>query len=70
MTYCRSVPVGITWGRNDQYLIADGARASLADLPEAELHLLDMGYTATATPSAEIAERIAAFLPTHDHAGH
>jgi hypothetical protein len=70
MIYCPSVPVGITWGRNEQYLIADGSSASLADLLEAELHLLDTGYMATATPSAEIAERIAALLPTHDHAGH
>lgn len=54
-------PTLITWGGNDQYFIADGARAYLADVPEAELHLLDTGHFALATHAAEIAELIAAF---------
>jgi len=57
-------PTLITWGANDQYFVADGARAYLADVPNAELHLLDTGHFALATHAAEIAELIAAF-----HAG-
>ena len=41
--------------------MADGARAYLADVPNAELHLLDTGHFALATHAAEIAELIAAF---------
>ena len=56
-------PTLITWGANDEYFIADGARAYLADVPDAELHLLDTGHVALATHVAAIAEAIAAFLP-------
>lgn len=58
-------PALITWGANDQYFVADGARAYLADLPDAELHLLDTGHIALATHADEIADAIAAFLPAH-----
>jgi pimeloyl-ACP methyl ester carboxylesterase len=39
-----------------------GAQAYLADLPDAQVHLLDTGHFATATHSAEIAELILAFF--------
>jgi pimeloyl-ACP methyl ester carboxylesterase len=55
----------ITWGANDEFFVADGARAYLSDLPNAELHLLDTGHFALATHGAEIAELIAAFHSRH-----
>ena len=58
-------PTLITWGANDRYFIADGARAYLADVPNAELHLLDTGHFALATHVDEIAELIAAFHAAH-----
>jgi pimeloyl-ACP methyl ester carboxylesterase len=61
----RQPPTLIAWGANDQYFIADGARAFLADVPNAELHLLDTGHFALATHAAEIAELIAAFHAHH-----
>ena len=54
-------PTLITWGANDQYFVADGARAYLADVPDAELHLIDTGHFALATHAEEIADLIAAF---------
>jgi pimeloyl-ACP methyl ester carboxylesterase len=58
-------PALITWGRNDAFFPPQGARAYLADLPDAELHLLDTGHFATATHSAEIADLVRAFLRRH-----
>jgi pimeloyl-ACP methyl ester carboxylesterase len=58
-------PALLPWGQNDQFFPADGARAYLGDLPEADLHLLDTGHFATATHSDEIAELIGAFLDQH-----
>ena len=55
----------ITWGANDRYFVAEGARAYLADVPNAELHLLDTGHFALATHAEEIAELIAAFHAKH-----
>jgi pimeloyl-ACP methyl ester carboxylesterase len=56
-------PTLITWGANDEYFVADGARAYLRDLPSAELHLLDTGHFALATHAGEIAQLIEAFIP-------
>ena len=61
-------PTLITWGANDQYFIADGARAYLNDVPKAELHLLDTGHFALATHAAKIAQLIAAFHAKHSAA--
>jgi len=55
----------VTWGANDRYFVADGARAYVADLPDAELHLLDTGHFALATHVEEIADLIAAFHAKH-----
>ena len=59
-------PALIAWGTGDQHFPPVGAHAYLADLPDAELHLLDTGHFATATHSDEIAELIADFLPRVD----
>lgn len=55
-------PTLITWGRNDPFFTAPGARAYLRDLPDAELHLLDTGHFALDTHLPEIAPLIADFL--------
>ncbi|MFI6325601.1 alpha/beta fold hydrolase [Nonomuraea sp. NPDC050556] len=55
-------PTLITWGQNDEIFAADGAKAYLRDLPEAELHLLDAGHFALETHGAEIAGLIRDFL--------
>ncbi|MGK8522685.1 alpha/beta fold hydrolase [Nocardia asteroides] len=55
-------PVLITWGEHDEIFGADGARAYLRDLPDAELHLLDTGHFALETHGAEIAALIRDFL--------
>jgi pimeloyl-ACP methyl ester carboxylesterase len=55
-------PALLPWGRNDIFFGPAGAHAYLADLPDAELHLLDTGHFATATHSAEIADLISAFI--------
>jgi pimeloyl-ACP methyl ester carboxylesterase/uncharacterized protein (DUF302 family) len=62
-------PALIAWGTGDQHFPPVGAHAYLADLPDAELHLLDTGHFATATHSDEIAELIADFLPRVDARG-
>jgi pimeloyl-ACP methyl ester carboxylesterase len=59
-------PALLAWGQNDQFFPADGARAYLDDLTDADVHLLDTGHFATATHSDEIADLIAAFLDRHD----
>jgi pimeloyl-ACP methyl ester carboxylesterase len=60
-----SPPALLPWGRNDAFFPPAGARAYLADLPDAELHLLDTGHFATATHNDEIAGLISAFLDSH-----
>jgi pimeloyl-ACP methyl ester carboxylesterase len=52
----------IVWGRNDVIFPADGARAYLRDLPEAELHLLDTGHFALEEKGQEIARYMHDFL--------
>ncbi|WP_433245813.1 alpha/beta fold hydrolase [Streptosporangium sp. CA-135522] len=55
-------PTLITWGQNDEIFAADGAKAYLRDLPEAELHLLDAGHFALETHGTEITDLIRDFL--------
>lgn len=55
-------PVLITWGEHDEIFGADGARAYLRDLPDAELHLLDAGHFALETHGPEISALIRDFL--------
>jgi pimeloyl-ACP methyl ester carboxylesterase len=58
----RRPPALLAWGQNDAFFPPAGARAYLADLPDADLHLLDTGHFATATHSPHIAALVAAFL--------
>ncbi|WP_433236881.1 alpha/beta fold hydrolase [Streptosporangium sp. CA-135522] len=55
-------PTLIAWGAGDEIFAADGARAYLRDLPEAELHLLDAGHFALETHGEQIAALIRDFL--------
>ncbi len=55
-------PTLITWGAHDEIFGADGARAYLRDLPDAELHLLDAGHFALETHGVEIAALMREFL--------
>ncbi|MBF6414922.1 alpha/beta fold hydrolase [Nocardia cyriacigeorgica] len=55
-------PTLITWGEHDEIFGADGARAYLRDLPDAELHLLDAGHFALETHAPEITALIRDFL--------
>ncbi|WP_159018343.1 alpha/beta fold hydrolase [Algibacter sp. L3A6] len=56
----------ITWGKKDLKFNANGAKAYLKDLPNAELHLLDAGHFAAEEKTREIAELILKFLDNHD----
>ena len=58
----RRPPTLIVWGQNDEIFPADGARAYLRDLPDAELHLLDSGHFALEDKGAEIAALLRDFL--------
>jgi pimeloyl-ACP methyl ester carboxylesterase len=55
-------PTLIVWGKNDVIFPAPGAQAYLADLPEAELHLLDTGHFALEDKGGEIAGLMRDFL--------
>jgi pimeloyl-ACP methyl ester carboxylesterase len=55
-------PTLIVWGRNDVIFPAEGARAYLQDLPDAELHLLDTGHFALEDKGDEIAVLMHDFL--------
>jgi pimeloyl-ACP methyl ester carboxylesterase len=55
-------PALLPWGANDAFFPPAGAEAYLADLPDAQIRLLDTGHFATATHSGEIAEMIIAFM--------
>lgn len=61
-------PTLITWGANDRFFTADGARAYLTDLPDAELHLLDSGHFALAEHTDAIAGHIDAFISARANA--
>jgi len=56
----------ITWGAKDLKFNANGAKAYLRDLPNAELHLLDAGHFAAEEKTREIAELILKFLDEND----
>jgi len=58
----RKPPTLIVWGKNDEIFPAPGARAYLADLPDAELHLLDTGHFALEDKGEEIAALMLDFL--------
>lgn len=55
-------PTLIVWGAGDPFFPEPGARAYLADLPDAELHLFDTGHFALEDRLGDIAPLIAGFL--------
>ena len=55
-------PTLIVWGQRDVIFPADGARAYLRDLPNAELHLLDTGHFALEDRGEQIAALMRDFL--------
>lgn len=55
----------IAWGKKDLKFNANGAKAYLKDLPNAELHLLDAGHFAAEEKTREIAKLILDFLSTN-----
>ena len=58
-------PTLVTWGANDPSFIAAGATAYRADLPDAEIHLLDAGHFALEEQNDEIARLILDFMARH-----
>jgi pimeloyl-ACP methyl ester carboxylesterase len=58
----RRPPTLIVWGKHDAIFPAEGARAYLRDLPEAEMHLLDTGHFALEDKGDDIAALMLDFL--------
>ena len=58
-------PTLVAWGANDPSFVAAGATAFRADLPDAEIHLLDAGHFALDEKTDEIAALILAFMAKH-----
>lgn len=58
----RHPPTLIVWGAKDVIFPAEGARAYLHDLPDAEMHLLDTGHFALEDKGGEIAVLMHDFL--------
>lgn len=58
-------PLLLPWGRHDQYFPEAGARAYLADVPGAELHLLDGGHFILDEYVDRVAELIRAYIRAH-----
>jgi len=56
----------IAWGKKDLKFNANGAKAYLRDLPNAELHLLDAGHFAAEEKTREIAKLILDFLSNNE----
>jgi pimeloyl-ACP methyl ester carboxylesterase len=55
-------PTLVVWGRGDPIFVPAGAEAFGADLPEAEIHLLDGGHFLLETRAGEVAELMLDFL--------
>jgi len=55
-------PVLAVWGRGDGIFGPDGARAFAADVPDAEIHLLDGGHFLLESAGDEVAELMLDFL--------
>jgi pimeloyl-ACP methyl ester carboxylesterase len=58
-------PLLLPWGRHDEFFPETGARAYLADVPDAELHLLDTGHFALDDHVDAIAALIVDFVARH-----
>jgi pimeloyl-ACP methyl ester carboxylesterase len=59
------VPLLAVWGRGDEIFGPAGAEAFAADLPDAELHLVDGGHFLLESALDEVAPRILKFLSAH-----
>lgn len=55
-------PTLVVWGANDPSFVAAGGRAFKADLPNAEVHLLDAGHFALDEQNDQIADYILDFM--------
>lgn len=55
-------PLLVLWGERDPAFVAEGARAYLRDVPDAELHLLDAGHFAVEELPVEIARHVVSFV--------
>jgi pimeloyl-ACP methyl ester carboxylesterase len=58
-------PTLVVWGANDPSFIAEGATVFRADLPDAEIHLLDAGHFALEEKNDEVARLILDFMARH-----
>jgi pimeloyl-ACP methyl ester carboxylesterase len=58
-------PTLVAWGANDPSFIAAGATAFRADLPDAEIHLLDAGHFPLDEKNDETAALILTFMAKH-----
>ncbi len=58
-------PTLVAWGANDPSFIAAGATAFRADLPDAEIHLLDAGHFPLDEKTDETAALILTFMAKH-----
>ena len=63
----RHPPLLLPWGRNDRFFPEAGARAYLADVPDAELHLLDTGHFALDDHLDAIAALVGDFVARDGH---
>ncbi|WP_200935643.1 alpha/beta hydrolase [Rhodanobacter sp. Soil772] len=61
----RQPPLLLPWGRNDAFFPEAGARAYLADVPGAELHLLDGGHFILDEYLDTVADLIRDFITRH-----
>jgi pimeloyl-ACP methyl ester carboxylesterase len=59
------VPLLAVWGRGDPIFGPDGARAFAADLPGAEIHLLDGGHFLLESAAGDVADLMRKFLAKH-----
>jgi pimeloyl-ACP methyl ester carboxylesterase len=55
-------PVLAVWGKGDEIFGPDGARAFAADVPDAEIHLLDGGHFLLESAHDQVAELILDFM--------
>ena len=55
-------PTLIVWGEKDPVFTAEGAKAYLRDVPNAEIHLLEAGHFAVEEKAVEVAKYITSFL--------
>jgi pimeloyl-ACP methyl ester carboxylesterase len=58
-------PLLLPWGRNDRFFPEAGARAYLADVPDAELHLFDGGHFLLDEQVESVASLTAGFIQRH-----